>query len=103
MQPMQIRLDPRMRRHVKELARRRQTSDSEALRVVLNEGMRAILLKEAIDGYLERRFSLARAARHAGLSNFEMASELAAREIPYYRYSPAELERDIETARRMLK
>lgn len=103
MQPLQLRLDRELKGAVEDLAERDRTSTSDAIRKLLKEGLRTVLLREAVQGYLEKRFSLGGAAEHAQISIAEMAAHLAALEIPFYRYSPAELERDIEKARGWLQ
>lgn len=103
MEPTQLRLDPQLKEAVESLAKRERTSTSDALRKLLKEGLRTVLLREAVEGYLEKRFSLGGAAEHAGVSIAQMAGHLAALEIPFYRYPPAELHRDIARARGWLK
>jgi predicted HTH domain antitoxin len=103
MQPTQLRLDPHLKKAVEALAKRDGTSASDAMRKLLQEGLRTVLLRQAVEGYLEKRLSLGGAAEHAGISIGEMAAHLAALDIPVYRYSPAELDRDIERARSWLK
>ena len=87
MHPTQVRLDSELKGALERLARRDRTSTSEALRKALKEGTRVLLLRTAVEGYVERRLSLGGAADLAGVSIAEMAAHLADLDIPFYRYS----------------
>jgi predicted HTH domain antitoxin len=99
MHPTQVRLDRELKDGLERLAKRDRTTTSEALRRALKEGVRALLLREAVAGYIEKRLSLGGAAEVAGVSIAEMAAHLGDRGIPFYRYSAADLERDAKRAR----
>ena len=99
MHPTQVRLDPELKEGLERLAKRERTTTSEALRKALKEGTRVLLLREAVEGYVEKRLSLGGAADLAGVSIAEMAAHLASLGIPFYRYSAKDLERDAKRAR----
>jgi len=99
MHPTQVRLNRELRQRIERLAREDRTTASEALRQALDEGTRVLLLRRAVEGYVEKRFSLGGAADHAGVSIAEMAAHLADLGIPFYRYSAKDLERDAKRAR----
>src|SRR6266850_5324425 len=74
MHPTQVRLNRELRQRIERLAREDRTTASEALRQALDEGTRVLLLRRAVEGYVEKRFSLGGAADHAGVSIAEMAA-----------------------------
>lgn len=99
MHPTQVRLDPELKQDLERLARRERTTTSEAMRRALKEGTKLLLLRKAVEGYVEKRLSLGGAAELAGVSIAEMASHLSDLGIPFYRYSAKDLERDAKRAR----
>jgi len=99
MNPTQIRLDARTKKALDRLAKRERITRSDAMRQVLNEGLRTLLLRQSVQGYVEKRMSIGAAAQHASVTIAEMATHLASLGIPFYRYSAEELERDIDRAK----
>jgi len=99
MHPTQVRLDPELKEGLERLAKRERTTTSEALRKALKEGTRVLLLREAVEGYVEKRLSLGGAADLAGVSIAEMTAHLTSLGIPFYHYSTKDLERDAKRAR----
>ena len=98
MHPTQVRLDSKLRKDLQRIAKREQTTASVTLRKALREGVRTMLLRDAVVGYVERRLSLGGAAEVAGVSLSEMAAHLESLGIPYYRYGVEDLEKDSERA-----
>lgn len=85
------------------LAEDLRSTRSEVARHALEEGMRKLRMERALNRYLNLEFTLARAARYAGVTIREMAEAAAARGIPYFRYSLEELRRDRRRATKWLK
>ena len=100
MKNLQIRLDEDLVEEMDELAADLRLLRSDVARRAIDEGLRRLRLERAMEKYLHRKFSLCRAAEYAGVSIVEAADEAAKRGIPFFRYSPRELEQDIEVARR---
>lgn len=103
MHPTQVRLGRELRDEIRRLARRGRTSSSEAMRMALKEGAHVLLMRQAVEGYLEKRLSLGAAAELAGVSYAEMAAHLAGLGVPFYRYSADDLARDVKRARGWLR
>ena len=99
MHPTQVRLNRDLKERLERLAKGDHTTTSEALRKALQEGTKVLLLRRAVEGYVEKRLSLGGAADLAGVSIAEMAAHLSHLGIPFYRYSAKELERDVKRAR----
>jgi predicted HTH domain antitoxin len=99
MHPTQVRLDPDLKEDLERLAKRDRTTTSEAMRKALKEGTRLLLMRKAVEGYVEKRLSLGGAAELAGVSIAEMAAHLSDLGIPFNRYSEKDLERDTKRAR----
>jgi hypothetical protein len=91
----QVRLPEDLQAEVNGLAARMHGSQSDAIRVALAEGIRAIRQREALQSYIEGRCSLARAAKDAGTSLHEMAARAASLNVPYARYPADEAEGDL--------
>lgn len=98
MDNLQVRLPEEDLEALDALAVQLRASRSDAARAALEEGMRALRLRFALDKYATGDITLARAAEDAGVSLQRMALAARDRGIPYFRYSVQELERDIETA-----
>lgn len=93
-----IRLDRELKGGLERLARHHRTTTLQIMQLALKEGVRALHMREAIDGYMEKRLSLGGAAGVARVSIAEMAAQLRDRGIPFYRYSATDLERDAKRA-----
>lgn len=78
-------------------------SRSTVARQALTEGLMVLKLRHALALYEREEVTLGWAAEFAGLSISEMADVAAARGIPYFRYSPEELERDVKFASTWLR
>jgi predicted HTH domain antitoxin len=65
--------------------------------------LRVLKTRIALDKYEREEVTLMWAADFAGVSFSEMAKAAAARGIPYFRYSVAELEADVKTSARWLR
>jgi predicted HTH domain antitoxin len=103
MENLQIRLAEDELAEVEELTRMLHRSRSEVARSALHEGMRAMRMEMAQAKYLRNEFTLCRAAEFAQVSIQEMADYLAKRDVQFFRYSPAELDRDVKVARSLRK
>lgn len=102
MDNLQVRLPEDDLEALDALAAELHASRSDAARAALEEGMRALRLRFALDKYAAGDVTLARAARDAGVSLQRMAVAARDRGIPYVRHSVRELERDAATARQVL-
>lgn len=92
---VQVRLPDELEASVDALAERLHGNRSDAIRIALAEGVRAIRERDAAEAYAEGRCSLEKAAHDAGITLHEMAVRMAARGIPYARYSPEEAAEDV--------
>lgn len=103
MSNLQVRLGERDTDELDALARELGLTRSEAARRALAEGMKKLRMERALLRYLNGDVSLARAAHDVGVTIGEMADVAAERGIPYFRYSPEELRKDVDRAGRVLK
>jgi len=100
---LQIRKDEHVLEEIDELAADLRLLRSDVARRAVDEGLRRLRMERALEKYLHGKFSLGGAAAYAGVSIYEMVDEAAKRGIPYFRYSPEELERDAKRASKWLK
>ena len=100
---LQVRVEKEDIGELDSLASDLHVSRSDLARNALREGVRRMRMERALERYLHRRISLSRAAQDAGVSLHEMHDLAASHGIPYYRYSPADLKRDVARARRWMK
>ncbi len=103
MRNLQVRVGDDEVDELDELADDAGLSRSEVARTALKEGMRKLRMERALNRYLNLEFTLARAARAAGVTIREMAATASERGIPFFRYSLEELRRDTERAAKWLK
>ena len=103
MSNLQVRLGDDDTEDLDKLARELGLTRSEAARRALAEGMRRLRMERALVRYVNGEITLARAARDAGVTIGEMADVAADRGIPYFRYPPDELRKDVERAGKLLK
>jgi len=103
MKNLQVRVDDEDVDALDELAEDLRLSRSEVARHALGEGMRKLRLEKGLTRYLNLEFTLAKAARFAGVTIHEMAAAASARGIPYFRYSIEELRRDRDRASKWLR
>jgi predicted HTH domain antitoxin len=103
MHNLQIRLADDELAEVEELTKVYHKSRSEVARNALHEGIRALKMDIALRRFLRNEFSLARAAGFAGVSIQEMSDFLARSDVPFFRYSPKELDADAGRAKKALR
>ncbi len=103
MRNLQVRVDDEEIHDLDELAGDSGLSRSEIARSALREGVRKLRVEKALGRYLNLEFTLARAARYAGVTIREMAQAASERGIPFFRYSIEELRRDRDRAAKWLK
>ncbi len=103
MENVQIRLPEEEISEMEELIEILHMSKSEVARNALHEGIKALKLEIAQKKYLSNEFTLCRAAEFAKVSIQEMADYLGKRQIPFFKYSERELERDTQRAKEWLK
>lgn len=98
MESVQIRIGDEYINILKELSETLHTSRSEVVRRVIEEGIKDIRMKIAMDKYLDEEFSLCRAAEFADVSIQQMAKYLAQKGIPFFKQSVEETMRDAKEA-----
>lgn len=76
-----------------------RTSRSDAARAALEEGVKLLRLRFALDRYARGAITLARVAEDAGISLHEVGLAARDRGLPYFRHSPEEAGADVERAR----
>lgn len=79
---------------IEELARKRGTDKSDALRKLIEEGLKAERLQEALKLVRESKITVWRAAEIAGVSYREMLRILKAENVPFP-LSTEELEKEL--------
>lgn len=100
---IQVRLPEDLQEELDQLAKELATTRSQAIRTIMQEGITAVRLEQAVHRYLAGEFSLERAARYARVSLHRFSRIAAERGIPYYRHSVTEAEEDRQTAEEWLK
>ncbi|MHB8584772.1 MAG: ribbon-helix-helix protein, CopG family [Thermoplasmatota archaeon] len=103
MDNLQVRLPEDDLQALDALAKDLRTSRSDAARAALEEGVRALRLRFALDRYARGGMSLTRAAEHAGVSLHEIAIAARDRGLPYLRHTPEEAADDAKVARAWLR
>ena len=103
MENLQIRLPEEEISEMEELIAILHMSKSEVARNALHEGIKALKLEIAQKKYQSNEFTLCRAAEFANVSLQEMAEYLGKRQIPFFKYSERELEKDAQTAKEWLE
>lgn len=100
---MQIRLPEDELREVEKLTKAMHMSKSEVARNALHEGLKSLKMSIAARKYVDNEFTLCKAAEFAGVSIQEIGEYLGRRGIPFFKYSAEELERDVDTAKKLLR
>lgn len=103
MESMQVRIDEQNMGSLEELARMLHSSRSEIVRKVMEEGIKELRMKIAMEKYIDDEFSLCRAAEFSGVSIQQMARYLAERGILFFKQSIEETERDAREAQSWLQ
>lgn len=103
MESMQVRIDEKDVGSLEELARMLHSSRSEVIRKVMDEGIKELRMKIAMEKYIDDEFSLCRAAEFSGVSIQQMARYLAERGILFFKQSVEEAERDAREAQSWLQ
>lgn len=98
MESMQIRIGKEYICVLKELSKTLHSSRSEVVRRVMEEGLRDLRMKIAMEKYLNEEFSLCRAAEFADVSIQQMAKYLTQKGIPFFKQSVEETIRDSKEA-----
>jgi predicted HTH domain antitoxin len=98
MESVQIRIGDEYINILKELSETLHSSRSEVIRKVMEEGIKDIRMKIAMEKYLDEEFSLCRAAEFADVSIQQMAKYLAQKGIPFFKQSIEETMRDAKKA-----
>lgn len=70
-------------REIEKLARKRGVDKSDAIRKLLDEGLKQERLREALQGVRENKITVWRAAELAGVSYREMLRLLKAENVPF--------------------
>jgi len=94
MESVQVRIGDEYISILKELSETLHSSRSEVIRRVMEEGIKDIRMKIAMEKYLDEEFSLCRAAEFADVSIQQMAKYLAQKGIPFFKQSIEETMRD---------
>jgi predicted HTH domain antitoxin len=98
MESVQIRMDDEYINILKELSETLHSSRSEVIRRVMEEGIKDLRMKIAMEKYMDEEFSLCRAAEFADVSIQQMAKYLAQKGIPFFKQSIKEIMRDTKEA-----
>jgi|GEM_PF-1318829 len=98
MESVQVRIPDEYIGILKELSETLHSSRSEVVRRAMEEGIKDMRMKIAIEKYLDEEFSLCRAAEFADVSIQQMAKYLAQKGIPFFRQSIEETIRDAKEA-----
>lgn len=95
---MQVRIDDKNMRALNELAEMLSSSRSEVIRRIIEGGIKELRMKIATEKYIDDEFTLCRAAEFAGVSIQQMAKYLSERNIPFFKQSVSEAQRDAKEA-----
>ena len=98
MESVQIRIGNEYINILKELSETLHSSRSEVIRRVMEEGIKDLWMKIAMEKYLDEEFSLCRAAEFADVSIQQMIKYLAQNGIPFFKQSIEEIMRDTKEA-----
>lgn len=98
MESVQVRIPDEYIGILKELSETLHSSRSEVVRRAMEEGIKDLRMKIAMEKYLDEEFSLCRAAEFADVSIQQMAKYLAQKGIPFFRQSIDETMRDAKEA-----
>lgn len=98
MESVQVRIPDEYIAIFKELSETLHSSRSEVVRRAMQEGIKDLRMKIAMEKYLDEEFSLCRAAEFADVSIQQMAKYLAQKGIPFFRQSIEETKRDAKEA-----
>ena len=88
---------------MEELSKILHSSSSEVIRMAVEEGVKSLRMRIALEKYVEEEFSLSRAAEFAGVSIQQMARYLAERGVPIFRLGIEESKMDEREAEGWLK
>jgi predicted HTH domain antitoxin len=102
MESVQIRIDEKNMKNLNELAQMLSSSRSEVIRKIIEEGIRELRMKIAMEKYIDEEFSLCRAAEFSSVSIQQMARYLTQRGIPFFKQSIEESEKDVIEAQTWL-
>ncbi len=100
---MRVKIDEKNMGNLIELAEALHSSRSEIVRRVIEEGIKELRMKIAMEKYIDDEFSLCRAAEFSGVSIQQMARYLAQRGILFFKQSIEEAERDVKEAESWLR
>jgi len=103
MESVQIKVGENEIRIMKELSEMLHSSSTEVISMAMEEGVKSLRMKIALEKYVNEEFSLCRAAEFAGVSIQQMARYMAERGIPFFRQSIEESKRDVREAEGWLK
>jgi len=98
MENMQVRIGDEYVGVLNELSEILHSSRSEVIRRAIEEGIKDLRMKIAMEKYLDDEFSLCRAAEFSGVSIQHMARYLAQRGIPFFKQTIEESVRDTKEA-----
>jgi len=102
MESVQIRIDDKNMKNLNELAQMLSSSRSEVIRRIIEEGIRELRMKIAMEKYIDEEFSLCRAAEFSNVSIQQMARYLSQRGILFFKQSIEESEKDVIEAQTWL-
>lgn len=95
---VQVKIGEKEIRIMKDLSEILHSSSSEVIRMAMEEGVKSLRMKIALEKYVNKEFSLCRAAEFAGVSIQQMARYMAERGVPSFRQSMEEIKRDVKEA-----
>ncbi|MCD4845336.1 MAG: UPF0175 family protein [Methanosarcinales archaeon] len=98
MESVQIRIGNEYINILKELSETLHSSRSEVIRRVMEDGIKDLRMKIAMEKYPDEEFSLCMAAEFADVSIQQMAKYLAQKGIPFFKQSIEETIRDTKEA-----
>lgn len=98
MENMQVRIGDEYIGILNELSEMLHSSRSEVVRRAIEEGVKDLRMKIAMEKYIDDEFSLCRAAEFSGVSIQKMAKYLAQRNIPFFKQTIDEVARDANEA-----
>ena len=95
----EVKIGVEYRDIMKELSETLHLSNSEVMKMVMEEGIRDLRMKIAMEKYLAEDFSLCRAAEFSVASIQQMARYLEQKGVPFFKYGINETKRDMKEAK----
>ena len=103
METLQVRIEDEDLAELIELMKYLKMSKSEVARNAMAEGIKRLKMDIAMKKFINGEFTLERAAEFSKATLLEMAEFLAEHGVTFFRYEPAEVIQDADTASKHIR